>query len=154
STGQLTPSQAGAPVQLPAPPPAPQRLAAAPAAPPAAPGLMGLAQASLPPDIASGARTNLSYTQGGNTATPFHYDSTPPSPLLADGRRFTLANPTGGTRKTVLDTRLNNNGAFAGGGTATDFSVTGKVTIDGTTFDGALVTGQVRGFGSRVGSGS
>ncbi len=118
------------------------------------PGLMGLAQASLPPDIASGALTRISYTQIGNNANPFHYDSIPLAILLADGRKFNLGNPTGGARKTNLDLKLDNLGAFAAGVAGPDFSVTGKVTIDGTTFDGTLVTGEVRAFGSRVSPGN
>jgi hypothetical protein len=112
---------------------------------------MGLAQASLPPDITSGAKTNISYTQKGNNANPFHYDATPLAITLGDGRRFTLANPTsGGARKTQLNLLLDNNGAFSSGVSGPDFSITGKVTIDGTTFNGTLVTGEVRGFGSQI----
>jgi RHS repeat-associated protein len=109
---------------------------------------MGLAQASLPPDITSGGLTHLSYTQVGNNANPFHYDAIPLALTLGDGRLFTLANPTGGTRSTRLDVNLDNTGSFAGG--SSSFSVTGKTAIDGTPFDGTLLTAEVRGFGSQV----
>jgi RHS repeat-associated protein len=122
---------------------------------PGDPGLMGLSQASLPPDIASGGVTHMSYTQLGNNANPFHYDAIPSSLLLGDGRRFTLSNPSvGGTRSTQLNMFLYNDGAFkTGAASGTDFSITGKVTVDGMLYDGTLVTGRVRGFGWQVSSG-
>jgi RHS repeat-associated protein len=116
------------------------------------PGLMGLSQASLPPDIASGGVTRISYTQLGNNLNPFQYSATPMALLLGDGRRFTLGNPsTGGARSTQLNMFLFNDGSFAtGAASGTDFTITGKVTIDGNTFDNKLLTGKVRGFGWQV----
>jgi RHS repeat-associated protein len=111
-------------------------------------GLLGLAQACDPPDITSGALTHISYNQP-SAPNVFHYDAIPLAITLGDGRRFGLGNPTGGARKTTLDVQLDNTtGAFAGG--ASNFTITGKVTIDGTTFDGTLVNGVVREFGSRI----
>lgn len=121
--------------------------AATPAAQPADPGLLGLAQASLPPDIASGALTHLSYTELGNNANPFHYDAIPLALTLPNGQRVSVANPTGGTRQTTLDLTLDNTGALAGSGS---FSVTGKVTVNGTTFDGILLSGTVTAFGAQA----
>ena len=43
----------------------------------------------------------------------------------------TGGNPTGGTRQTRLDVLLDNSGHYASGVPGPDFSVTGKVTIDG-----------------------
>jgi RHS repeat-associated protein len=164
-----TPPKGGAPVLIPPltqPPTAPPLGGSSGSLPPlispppagplgSTPGLMGLAQASLPPDITSGSKTNISYTQKGNNANPFHYDATPLAITLGDGRRFTLVNPSsGGARKTQLNLLLDNNGAFSSGVSGPDLSITGKVTIDGTTFNGTLVTGEVRGFGSQVGTGN
>ena len=116
-------------------------------------GLLGLAQASLPPDFASGGLTHLSYTQGTSNANPFHYDAIPLALSLGNGSLYAVANPTGGTRSVQLNTVLNNNGVFVGGGTSTDFSLTGKITITinntPNTFNGTLLTGQVRNSGAR-----
>src|SRR5262245_18963516 len=81
--------------------------------------LLGLAQECFKPDIASGAVTNLSYTQVGNNANPVHYDAVPLSLALGNGATgtslFSIANPTAGTRQTRLDMRLTNAGQFAAG---------------------------------------
>lgn len=121
--------------------------AAMPAAQPADPGLLGLAQASLPPDFASGALTRMSYTQVGNNANPFHYDAIPLALTLPNGQKVALANPTGGTRQTTLNLTLDNTGSLTGSGS---FSVTGKVTLNGTTFNGTLLSGTVTAFGAQV----
>ena len=39
--------------------------------------LLGLSQLATKPDIASGSRSNLSYTQIGNNANPFQYSAIP-----------------------------------------------------------------------------
>jgi YD repeat-containing protein len=116
----------------------------------AVPALLGLAPETVAPDIASGARSTLSYTHLGTNSNPFHYDATPLTLVLGDGSRVTVANPTGGVRRTRLDLRLDNAGGFASGVAGADYSVTGKVVVDGKTYAGTLLTGEVRAFGHRT----
>jgi hypothetical protein len=112
------------------------------------PSLLGLAPQGVAPDIASDVRTNLSYTQVGNNANPFHYDATPLEMTLGDGSMFAISNPSsGGAAKTNLDLFLDNSGKFTGAVPGDVLTVTGKVTINSNTFDGTLVTAAVRGFG-------
>src|SRR5262249_57038293 len=115
---------------------------------------LGLAQASVRPDITSGGLTHLSYTDLGNNANPFHYDAVPLAMTLGNGRTFAISNPSGGTARTELNARLNNDGSAASS-TPNDFSVKGMVTLRTTDgrlvpFDGTLVTGDVRGFGFQI----
>jgi RHS repeat-associated protein len=145
------PAPAGgpAPADLLIPPPQAPGGSAGPAA--GSPGLIGLAQIAGKPDITSGGLTHLSYAQLGNDANPFHYDASPLILTLGDGSMVPVSDPTGGgARRTELNMPLDNTGRFVGGGTPTDFVVTGKVTIGANTFDGTLVTGQVRDFGAQL----
>src|SRR5262249_14428573 len=109
--------------------------------------LLGLAQQTFLPDIASGALTTISYTQVGNNANPFHYNSIPLTIILGPNTQYNISNPTGGSASIRLDLYLDNNGNFASGVARDDLTVTGKVTIGANTFDGTLVTAEVRGFG-------
>jgi hypothetical protein len=112
------------------------------------PSLLGLAQQGVAPDIASDVLTNLSYTQLGTNANPFHYDATPLAITLGDGSLFAIKNPSvGGPAKTTLNLLLENSGKFASGLSADDLTITGKVTINSNTFDGTLLTAAARGFG-------
>jgi hypothetical protein len=112
------------------------------------PSLLGLASQAVQPDITSGAMTNMSYTQVGNNSNPFHYDAIPLAITLGDGSRATITKATGGTTATMsLNLLLDNSGKFSSGGPASDFNVTGSVTIAGHNFNGTLLTGQARDFG-------
>jgi hypothetical protein len=112
------------------------------------PSLLGLAAQSVAPDIASGALTDLSYKQVGNNSNPFHYDAVPLTLTLGDGTRATISNPSAGGNATMtLDLQLDNSGRFSSGGTSPDFTVTGKVTVNGQTYDGTLLTAEARDFG-------
>ena len=85
------------------------------------PSLLGLAQQGVAPDIASDVLTNLSYTQLGTNANPFHYDATPLEITLGDGSMFAINNPSsGGSAKTTLNLLLDNSGKFASGTSADD----------------------------------
>ncbi len=111
------------------------------------PSLLGLAQLGAKPDITSGVLNNLSYTQVGNNANPFHYDSVPLYITLADGTVDSISKLAGGgNASTNLNLQLSNNG-FLEPGPANSFSVTGHVTIGGKTYDGTLLTAQPRAFG-------
>lgn len=111
------------------------------------PSLLGLAQQGAKPDITSGVFNDLSYTQQGNNANPFHYDSIPLYITLKDGTVDNINNPSGrGNSTTNLDLLLSNNGyLIPGSGNA--FSVTGNVTIGGQTYDGTLLTAKAQAFG-------
>ncbi len=110
--------------------------------------LLGLASETVAPDIAAGVQTNLSYTQMGNNANPFHYDSLALALTLGDGASSRIGNPTaGGTATVTLNLLLTNSGSFAGGVTGNDLTVTGNVTAEGQTFDGTLITAKACGFG-------
>jgi hypothetical protein len=112
------------------------------------PSLLGLAQQGVAPDIASDVSTNLSYTQLGDNANPFHYDATPLEITLGDGSMFAINNPSsGGSAKTTLNLLLDNSGKFASGTSADDLTLTGKVTINSNAFDGTLLTAAAIGFG-------
>src|SRR4051794_26647093 len=65
--------------------------------------LLGIAQQSSKPDIASGSKTNISYTQLNTNANPFHYDSIPLSLTLANGTVDRISNQA---NKTAASTRL------------------------------------------------
>jgi hypothetical protein len=112
------------------------------------PSLIGLAALGVAPDIASDAHTDLSYTQGGNNANPFHYEAVPLTLTLGDGSQHAISNSSGGgSAATTLDLTLDNTGHFTTAGPATAFTITGQVTIGANTFDGTLLTGAVRDFG-------
>ena len=112
------------------------------------PSLLGLAQVSVAPDIAGALLDHMSYTQIGNNANPFHYDAVPLAVTLGDGSMANITNPSGGgTPQTNLDLFLDNSGHFAAGVAGNDLTLTGKVTINGHTFDNTLLTGKVRDFG-------
>lgn len=109
--------------------------------------LLGLAQQGAPPDITSGVINDLSYTQLGNNANPFHYDSIPLYITLPDGSQDAINNPSNGNNATTnLDLTLSNNGYLVPGN-GNDFSVTGNVTIGNNTYDGTLLTAQPQAFG-------
>jgi RHS repeat-associated protein len=109
--------------------------------------LLGLAQQGAKPDITSGVINDLSYTQRGNNANPFHYDSVPLWITLPNGSVDYISNPSGGGNSvTNLDLVLSNNGYLVpGSGNA--FRVTGHVTVGGNTYDGTLLTAQPQAFG-------
>jgi hypothetical protein len=110
--------------------------------------LLGLSQLATKPDIASGSRSNLSYTQIGNNANPFQYSATPLSLKMPDGSTDAITNQTSKTAaKTTLSLELDNFGYFASGGTSPDFAINGHVTVTGTTYDGSLLTAQAQEFG-------
>jgi len=89
----------------------------------------------------------MSYTQLGNNANPLHYDAIPLTLTLPNGQLVPLASPTGGgQRQTTLNLTLDNTGALVSG----SFSLTGKVTINGTTFDGSLLSGTATAFGAKA----
>jgi hypothetical protein len=112
------------------------------------PSLLGLASHAVAPDIASGGLTNMSYTQLGTNSNPFHYDAVPLSLTLGDGTRATIGNPSGGGNASMsLNLLLDNSGKFASPGAASDFSVTGSVTVGGHSFSGTLLTATARDFG-------
>jgi RHS repeat-associated protein len=110
--------------------------------------LLGIAQESAKPDIASGVRTNLSYVQVNNNSNPFHYDSTPLTLTLPDGTVDRITNQTNKTAAaTKLDLALDNTGAFAAGVPGDDYVVNGHVTVGANTYDGVLLKAEVVGFG-------
>jgi RHS repeat-associated protein len=111
------------------------------------PSLIGLAAVTVAPDIAGGVLDHMSYTQLGNNANPFHYDDIPLTVTLGDGTVAAITNPTGGTAKESVDFLLDNSGRFISGVNGDDLTVKGKVTINGNTYDGTLLTGKVRDFG-------
>jgi hypothetical protein len=112
------------------------------------PSLIGLAALGVAPDIASDARTDISYTFVGKTGNPFHYDAVPLTLTLGDGSQHAISNPSGGgSAATTLNMSLDDTGHFSTPGSATAFTVTGQVTIGVNTFDGTLLTGAVRDFG-------
>src|SRR5262249_40124269 len=110
--------------------------------------LLGLAPQAAKPDIASGVRTNLSYTQVGNHANPFHYDAIPVTLTLPGGTTARITNPANGTAaKTVLNLALDNAGGFAAGVSGPDLAINGKVALGGTVYNGALLTAEAQNFG-------
>src|SRR6185312_2827571 len=56
--------------------------------------LLGLSQLDMKPDIASGSRTTLSYTQLGNNNNPFLYTAIPLSLKMPDGSTDYITNQT------------------------------------------------------------
>jgi hypothetical protein len=109
--------------------------------------LLGLAQQGTKPDITSGVINDLFYTQQGNNANPFHYDSIPLWITLPDGSVDYISNPSGGDNaSTNLDLLLSNQG-YLEPGNGNSFSVTGHVTVGGNTYDGTLLTAQAQAFG-------
>jgi RHS repeat-associated protein len=109
--------------------------------------LLGLAQQGAKPDITSGIINDLSYTQQGNNANPFHYDSVPLWITLPDGSVDYINNPSDGSNATTnLDLLLSNQG-YLEPGNGNSFSVTGNVTIGNQTYDGTLLTAQPQAFG-------
>jgi RHS repeat-associated protein len=111
------------------------------------PSLLGLAQQSARPDITSGVINALSYTQVGNNANPFHYDSIPLWITLPDGSVDSISDPAGGgSAKTNLDLRLSNDG-YLTPGSGNALSVSGHVTLGSQTYDGTLLTAQPQAFG-------
>jgi hypothetical protein len=109
--------------------------------------LLGLAQLGANPDITSGVLNNLSYTQQGNNANPFHYDSVPLWITLPDGSVDYISDPSGGgNAATNLNLLLSNTG-YLMPGNGNSFSVTGQVTIGANTYDGTLLTAQAQAFG-------
>ncbi|HZU38000.1 MAG TPA: hypothetical protein VFA18_18915, partial [Gemmataceae bacterium] len=112
------------------------------------PSLIGLAPESVAPDIASEALTDLSYTQVGNNNNPFHYDSIPLLLTLGDGSSYAISKPAGGgSAQTVLNVALDNTGHFSTADAGPDLVITGHVAVGNTTFDGTLLTANVRDFG-------
>ncbi len=110
--------------------------------------LLGISQLATKPDIASGARTNISYTQVGNNDNPFQYSSTPLSLKMPDGSVDRITNQTNKTAaKTTLSIDLDNYGYLVSGGPSPDFSINGHVVVNGTTYDGSLLTAQAQEFG-------
>jgi RHS repeat-associated protein len=113
------------------------------------PSLLGLAPEGVRPDITSGILNNLSYTQVGNNANPFHYDSIPLWITMPDGSVDYISDPSNGSMATTsLDVTLDNTGALAAGNANNNpFRVTGQVTIGANTYDGTLLTAQATAFG-------
>ncbi len=110
-------------------------------------GLLNIAQDSVGPDIASGARTSMSYTQIGNNANPLKYIAVPLQITLGNGFTSQINNPSsGGPATTSLNVSLNNTGNYSQFMAGDGLSVTGSTAIDGSTFDGTLVTAQVQAF--------
>ena len=110
--------------------------------------LLGLNQLDQKPDIASGARTSMSYTQIGNNDNPFVYSATPLSIKMPDGSTDNITNQTNKTAaRTTLTLYLDNTGNFVSAGTNPDFSINGHVVIAGTTYDGTLLAAQAQEFG-------
>ena len=110
--------------------------------------LLGLSQLATKPDIASGSRSNLSYTQIGNNSNPFTYSAIPLSLKMPDGSMDTISNQTNKTAaKTTLSLNLDNFGYFASAGASPDFAINGHVTVNGTTYDGSLLAAQAQEFG-------
>jgi RHS repeat-associated protein len=109
--------------------------------------LLGLAQQGAKPDITSGIINDLSYTQQGNNANPFHYDSIPLWITMPDGSVDYINNPSNGTNATTnLDLLLSNQG-YLEPGNGNSFSITGNVTIGNQTYDGTLLTAKPQAFG-------
>ena len=110
--------------------------------------LLGLSQLAQKPDIASGSRTTMSYTQVGNNDNPFVYSATPLSLKLPNGTADTITNQANKTAaKTTLTLYLDNYGDFVSAGTSPDFSINGHVVVAGTTYDGTLLQAQAQEFG-------
>ncbi len=110
--------------------------------------VLGIAQNTVAPDIASGAITSISYTQAGNNANPFQYSAAALQLTLGDGSTFPINNPSaGGSATTSLKVSLNNDGTFSQFQPGDNLTVTGNVNINGNMFDGTLVTANVTGFG-------
>jgi hypothetical protein len=108
---------------------------------------LGLAQQGAKPDITSGVINDLSYTQQGNNANPFHYDSVPLWITLPNGSVDNISNPSNGNNATTnLNLLLNNNGYLVPGA-GNSFSVKGHVTIGAKTYDGTLLTAKPQAFG-------
>jgi hypothetical protein len=111
------------------------------------PSLLGLAQLGTNPDITSGVLNNLSYTQQGNNANPFHYDSVPLWITQPDGGVQYITDLSDGSLATTnLNLLLDNTGKLVPG-TGNDFSVTGHVTVGAQTYDGTLLTARPQAFG-------
>jgi RHS repeat-associated protein len=111
------------------------------------PSRLGLAQLGAKPDVTSGILNDLSYSQLGNNANPFHYDSVPLWITLPDGSVDYISDPSDGSFATTnLDLLLNNNGYLSPGG-GNDFSITGNVTLGAQTYDGTLLTARPVAFG-------
>ena len=110
--------------------------------------LLGLSQLATKPDIASGSRTSISYTQIGNNDNPFQYSAIPLSLKMPDGSVNSITNQANKTAaKTTLSLYLDNYGYFVSGGTSPDFSINGHVVVGGTTYDGTLLSAQAQEFG-------
>jgi RHS repeat-associated protein len=110
--------------------------------------LLGLSQLATKPDIASGSRTSISYTQIGNNDNPFQYSAIPLALKMPNGSVDNITNQANKTAaKTTLSIDLDNYGYFVSGGTSPDFSINGHVVVNGTTYDGSLLTAQAQEFG-------
>jgi RHS repeat-associated protein len=112
--------------------------------------LLGISQQLTKPDISSGINNDLSYTQIGNNANPFHYDSVPLVISLPSGSTARIASPIpsnpASPASTRLDLTLDNTGALVNPSTSS-FSITGRLSIGSHTFNGTLLTAQAQAFG-------
>jgi len=110
--------------------------------------LLGLSQLATKPDIASGSRTNISYTQVGNNDNPFQYSAIPLSLKMPDGSVDAITNQANKVAaKTTLSIDLDNFGYFVSGVPGPDFAINGHVVVKGTTYDGSLLTAEAQEFG-------
>jgi len=109
------------------------------------PTLLGVLAVSVPPDITSGGVTKIASTQVGNQYQ-FALTSQALAITLGDNSVHIIKKPTVGTATETLNINLDSMGAFASG-TPADFTVTGSVTLGSNTFNGTLLTAEVRAFG-------
>ena len=89
----------------------------------------------------------MSLNDLGNDANPLQYGSVPLELTTSDGTTYTISNPTGGSASTKLNVILKNDGQFTASATGDTFAISGKVTVNNTTFDGKLLNGRVLNFG-------
>ncbi|MFI5458895.1 MAG: RHS repeat-associated core domain-containing protein [Isosphaerales bacterium] len=110
--------------------------------------LLGLSQLATNPDIASGSRTSISYTQVGNNDNPFQYSAIPLSLKMPNGSMDTISNQANKVAaKTTLNIDLDNYGYLVSGASGSNFAINGHVVVNGTIYDGSLLTAQAQEFG-------
>jgi RHS repeat-associated protein len=107
-----------------------------------------VAQQLVGTDVTNGGQASVTYAWKGNNANRFAIQDNALQLTLGDGSTFPINNPSSGGPATVgLNVFLDNQGTFTQFLAGDNLTITGAVTVKGTTFDGTLVTANLRSFG-------